>query len=407
MEDYKKISECRVCGSDKLRSYLDLGSVPLANALLDPFSKDASKYPLNVLYCRDCSLSQLSIIVDPKIMFSEYFYKSSVSETFKDHCREMGRDLFELRGIPRPHVIDIASNDGCLLEQFRDEGFSVLGVDPATNLSKISKDKGIETINKFWGEDIILDRRADVITATNVIAHVDDLDGFVKGVVNNLNPMGIFVMEFPWALNLISNGLFDTIYHEHLSYFLLKPLKIKLEQHGMKVFKVSAVDIHGGSLRVYACNDKMYREDDSVKMVEDIEKSCGMYNESKYIVYRETVECVKNQFIRMMECLRGCNVYGYGASAKGIMLMNACGLTRDDIMGIADDTTEKQGKETPGGRIPIITLERMREMNPHTIILFAWNFAEELKMRTSDYRGRYLIPLPWARFDDARERIGV
>ena len=253
--DFKRVHLCRVCGSKRLRKYLDLGRQPLANQLSDIPVK-SKKYPLQVLFCQDCHLSQLSIVVNPDILYRKYLYHSSVSETFKKHCHEMAvglRSLFP--DSPAPMAMDIASNDGCLLSQFKKLGFDVMGIEPCQELALEAGRNGIPTINDFWNEPTA--KKAplcNVITATNVLAHVNDLPTFLRLVKSNLNPStkGIFIAEFPYLPNLFEGNQFDTIYHEHLSYFLLSPLVQLFSSCGIPIFKVEKYPIHGGSIRIYA-----------------------------------------------------------------------------------------------------------------------------------------------------------
>src|SRR3989338_6027440 len=265
---YKKIKRCRVCGSKDLVKYLDLGKNPLANSVVNPkdMGKSEPKFLLGVLYCNNCSLSQLSVVVDPKILFSRYVYRSSISKTFQAHCAEMADNVISLLGSRKKElVVDIASNDGCLLEQFKKKGFMVIGVEPAENIAKIANSKGIETLCKFWDDGAaktILEKygKAKVITATNVFAHVDDLNSFLRAVSILLDKNGLFIIEVPYLYDLLAKNEFDTIYHEHLSFFLVKPLGILLDRNKLRIFKVEKHSIHGGSLRILASKEG-FRED--------------------------------------------------------------------------------------------------------------------------------------------------
>ena len=226
---YKKLLSCRICGSKKLSKYLNLGEMPLANSLIRPEKKDQKEpvFPLEVLFCENCSLSQLSIVVDPKILFWGYVYRSSISKTFQNHCRQMAVDLKKILKQDNPFILDIASNDGCLLKEFKKEGYKVVGVEPATNLAEIAIKNGIHTISSFWNDKtaskIVKELgKPEVITATNVLAHVDDINSFVNSLKIILNDDNFFVMEVPTVANIIEKNEFDTIYNEQLSYFLLK-----------------------------------------------------------------------------------------------------------------------------------------------------------------------------------------
>lgn len=402
--DYKVVKECRVCGSSHLKKYLDLGEHELANALLSSSESKPNKYPVQVLFCEACSLSQLSIVVSPEILYKDYPYHSSVSNTFAEHCAEMARSSHKLfTSINKPLVIDIASNDGCLLEQFEKAGFYVMGVEPSENLAKKAEEKGISTINDFWGESAA-DRitSCDLFTATNVLAHVDDVQGFIKLCASKLRAYtsGFMIVEVPYMKNLIMNNQFDTIYHEHLSYFLLKPLNYLFNSCGMKIFKVEEVPIHGGSLRIYASGyDRP--DDGSVERMLHEESNLGLHEYRIYQAYSDRVTHIKD---RLRAVLNYCNedggkVAGFGASAKGISLMNYCGITNTDISYIADDTPDKQGKFTPGSNIPITSRDHFDTNHPDYMLILSWNFANEMKEKTKGVGAKYIIPIPAVRVE--------
>ncbi len=416
--DYKKVKSCRVCQSYRLRPYLDLGSVPLCNALQKSEYQQVEKYPIEVLFCEDCYLSQLSIVVNPEVLYKDYVYHSSVSQTFKDHCREMAKTLKSMwvpSPLPEgwkqalesspgqtPTVLDIACNDGALLEEFRGEGFVVLGNEPAHNLANICQEKLIPVLPGFWSERLADSfysdgNRRHFITATNVLAHVDDVRDFVRGVHRFLLDDGVFVVEVPYMGNLLEKTEFDTIYHEHLSYFLLKPLVKLFSDNGLNLFRVERFPIHGGTIRIYGAK---YRpvESSVTDMLEE-EATTGLYAFSTYVKFSERVQMIRERFKTMMEIFFYDNkkVMGYGASAKGISLLNYCGVDNRFIAAIVDDTPDKQGKLTPGSNIPIVSHPFFDAMQPDVIVLLAWNFADELMRKTPWHKKRggfYLIPIP-------------
>lgn len=398
--DYKTVTNCRVCKSTNLTKYIDLGSQPLPNNLLE-IPSESKTYPLAVLFCNECFLSQLSVVVDPKIMFSEYSYHSSVSKTFQEHCYELALDCKKFK-FEHPLVIDIASNDGCLLEQFKKAGYQrLLGVEPAKNLVKNYNERGLLYLNKFWNKDVLdygpdsyETERASIITATNVFAHVDDLDDFLEGVRRYLTPSGIFIAEFPYLPNLISNMEFDTIYHEHLSYFLLKPLIRLFLANGLKIFDVKRLSIHGGSIRIYACKDDREVKSSVHEMVY-YESDQGLYSIEPYKIFAENIKKIKKDLLDTLFYLakNEKSVVGYGASAKGCSLLNYCGINKYLIQYIVDDTPYKQGKYLPGSNIPI----ESKFVNPDYIVLLAWNFEKEMRKKTSWHKGKYIIPIPEVR----------
>ena len=400
MEEYKVKTTCRICNNKELIRVADFGDVPLANALVKKGFNGVTKYPVSINFCPICSLTQLGVVVNPKILYKDYRYHSSISEVFKKHCMELGMSIKELMTVKNPFAVDIASNDGCLLEQFRDIGFEVLGVEPAENLVTISRNKNIETISKFWSSKIKLPHKADCITATNVFAHVDDLKDFVSGVALNLVDGGIFVIEVPWFLNLVNKNQFDTIYHEHLSYFLLKPIIEILHNNKLDVFRAEEVDIHGGSLRVYATNNKKsHQKESSVNEIVDIEANCKLYFSHTYTRFSNNVDNAISSLNKMIGDLSHKKIAGYCASAKGISLLNYCGVTVKSIKMIADETPAKQGMIIPNAKIPIVSMEELKKFNPDYLILFSWNFIDELKKKTSWFKGRYIIPIPYARVE--------
>lgn len=435
--DYKKVKLCRICGSKRLRKYLDLGKVPLANSLVTR-PQEVKKYPIQVLFCEDCSLSQLSIVVDPKVLYTNYPYHSSVSETFKEHCREMAEEINLINSDKLKTVIDIACNDGCLLNEFRETGgfFWHIGIDPSQNLISEAKSKFQEVNNKghldfrceFWSKEVKAPR-AQVITATNVLAHVDDVRGFLDSVYESLclNKKSFCVVEFPYLIDLLDSNAFDTIYHEHLSYFLFKPVQKLFDMCGMRIFKVNRVKIHGGSLRVYACRKKLFRiestdnstgknyndkmieydsteilpEDKSVKDMLKLEKNYGVYKIKEYLKFSKRVNKIRKDFKSLISRLKN-KVIGYGASAKGLSLINYCNMDATHIPAIVDETPAKQGKFTAGSNIPIMGYDHFTVTKPDYIVLFAWNFAEEMKRKTSWHPksgGEYIVAIPEVRIE--------
>ena len=392
--DYRVVKKCRICKSSRLKKYLDLGSQPVPNKLENP----AKCYPLQVLYCQDCSLSQLSIVVKPEIMYMDYPYHSSVSKTFQKHCYELAIKLkkFKTKNNP-PSCMDIASNDGCLMEQFRKVGFIVRGYEPCKELARIANDKMLLTINRFFSLESSKDTRCwsgeDFITATNVFAHVDDIHDFLEAckIQMEANRRGIVVVEVPYLQNLIHGNQFDTIYHEHLSYFLLKPLVRLFKECGVPIFKVERIPIHGGSIRIYASMHN-YKVSDSIRNMLEDERIKGFYRFDTYKKFKDKVENVKKCFKFLLEhsSLMGHSVAGYGASAKGISLLNYCGINQHELRYIVDDTIAKQGKFTPGSEIPILS----KFFKPDYIVLLAWNFADELMEKTKHLGAKYVIPIP-------------
>ena len=411
--DHKKVTNCRACGYANLTRYLDLGSVPLCNNL-----DGSHKYPIEVLLCEDCYLSQLSVVVDPKILYSNYYYHSSVSQTFRDHCYDLALKLkSEFKNSDYPLVVDIASNDGCLLKEFRRAGFErFLGFEPAKNLAsepygfreyvdEKTDDHPIPTVNAFFSNDTAhrikgdaIGGRASFVIAQNVFAHVDDIKDFLMGVEWFLDDNGVFIVEVPHLANLIRENQFDTIYHEHLSYFLLRPLVRLFSESGLPIFRVEKLSIHGGSLRIYASKNA-YPKESSVGEMLDSEEMGGYYDISTYISFGSKVDSVRTSLQNTLLSLynEDKKVMGYGASAKGISLLNYCHIQNNLIHSIVDDTPDKQGKTTPGSRIPIVDFSHFENEKPDYILMLAWNFAPEMVckvLKNTKLDPRFIIPIP-------------
>jgi len=399
MDTYRTITNCRVCGSADLNEYLDLGNVPLANALISSKDSEFLVYPLKVLLCNNCFLSQLSVVVDPDRLYKNYFYHSSVSDSFKNHCLQLAQEIKEYFDDTPIGVIDIACNDGCLLQQFRRAGYSTIGVEPCKNLVDECTDKQIGVINNYWSKESAERCPAmDVVTATNVLAHVDNVVEFVENVKLVLRRYrnGFCVVEVPYMKNLIDNNQFDTIYHEHLSYFLFRPLKQLFESCGFTVFHVKEVPIHGGSLRVYATP---YTREVQPSVQEFLDSESRFYNLKGYQEFNDRIKKVTNDFINTLIEFRvaGKQVVGYGASAKAVMMINQCELTSSDIECVVDDTLDKQGKFIPGSGIPIVGRDYFSSNQPDYIALMSWNFSDELMEKTKfhqDRGGKYIVAIP-------------
>lgn len=408
---YQPIEECRICGSKKLTKYLHFGMMPLANAYVEPNSKEKEfGFPLEVLFCETCALSQLSIVVEPEIMFSNYSYHSSISKTFQKHCSDMADQLKGYLKKPNLFVLDIASNDGCLLREFKKKGFRVLGVEPAKNLAALANAEDLETMPFFWSEPIaqkILQKNGspDAIVATNVFAHVHDLKNFVQNVKRILADEGVFIIEVPYALNLIKKNEFDTIYHEHLSYFLVKPLKFLFEQEGMELRDVQEMPIHGGTIRVFVTkkeNKVFLYQKNRVEEFLAHEKKEGLHDLKSYFDFVNKLLDIKIDLLELLSKLKksGKTIAAYGASAKGNTMLNYCGVSSDFIDFIIDETPEKQNKLYAGNHIPIFGYEELEKRKPDYLMILAWNFAKEIMGKTKEHEkrgGKYIIPIPHVR----------
>lgn len=410
---YKTHHNCRVCGSIRLKKYIDLGMLPLSNNLCDNVYESSPRFPLQVMLCQDCGLSQLSVVVDPNILFGHYVYRSSINKGYVEHCRRMAVDLKERYCLNKDSfMVDIAGNDGALLLEFKSEiGLSILNIDPAVNLSTICHAKGVPTLNKFWGKDVGIgvsmvdyrtkvysksretepqDNRADLITATNVFAHVDDVFDFMEGVKAAMKPTGVLVLEFPYLIDFIENNEFDTIYFEHLSYFSITPLWRLCQKVGLNVMRVEKHAIHGGTVRVHIGYGHPDETVDQFLHHEETltDKTYQDFNAASFKAiyqFRDTLNLLKN---------KGFKIAGFAASAKGNTLLNCAGVTCGTMDYIIDETPEKIGKYSPGTHIPIVSILDMGK--PDYIVILSWNFADEImkKLRGVGYEGQFIIPIP-------------
>lgn len=399
-------SNCRICATRLPPPYLDLGSTPLANSYIPPGGStlEEPKYPLAVALCAKCGLSQLTEVVDPAEMFTHYLYVSSTTKTFRDHCAELADAAWAfLAHKTQPAVLDIASNDGCLLRAFQRKGARILGVDPAKNLAAEANASGTPTINDYWGERSrreVLRRsgKVDIVTATNVVAHVDDVLGFFREVREVLSTEGIFVFEVPYMVDLVEKREFDTIYHEHLSYFCLAPLVRALKQQGLHPCHAELRPIHGGTIRVYS-SPSLRSSSGAIEALLSAEKSGGYQDPDTYRRFAQSILVNREQLVSLLRQLKssGKAVAGYGASAKGNTLLNFFGLSSGDLMYIVDDNPKKHGYLTPGTHIPIVAPSTLDDRPCDYLLLLAWNFAAEIQRRTERFRGaggRYIVPVP-------------
>jgi SAM-dependent methyltransferase len=403
-------SPCRSCGADSLDLILSLGRTPLANALLSEqqLAEPEATFPLDLVFCPACSLVQITETVPPEVLFSHYVYLSSFSDTVLRSAEQLaGRLVKRFRLGPESLVAEVASNDGYLLQYYRQLGVPVLGIEPAQNIAELAAGRGIPTIARFFGSELAAElssegRRADVIHANNVLAHVADLNGVVAGLGTLLKPDGVAVVEVPHVLELVRNLEFDTIYHEHLCYFSLRSLTPLFERHGLHVVDVERIPLHGGSLRVFVAA----RGDASPAVAElaALEKEARVDRIEFYGDFAERVETLKGELLDLLCRLRseGSRIAAYGASAKGSTLLNYFGVEPGTLEFVVDRSTVKQGLFTPGTHLPILPPEALLEKRPDYVLLLSWNFAEEILAQQLAYRaqgGRFVIPIPTVRID--------
>jgi len=407
----KKRDRCRICGSNHLTSYLNLGDMPLPNNLFKTQEEalNCQKFELKVNYCNNCGLSQLSEVVDPRVLFSHYVYKSGVSQGYIDHCKQMTKDFKEKYnlniGSSADFIVDVAGNDCTLLEQFKKEipGLRLLNIDPAKNLCEICKIKGIPAYNEFLTINTAMEvvrnyGLAQVITATNVTAHVDDIRNFFLSAKFMLAYNGVFIIEFPYLIDTIEKNAFGQVYFEHLSYFTITPLQRLCEETGMKIIDVKKFDIHDGTARVVISHDYSNREiEKSVSTFLDNEKKLGYGSIEIYNAWEEKVSYnineIHNNILWIKQNLNQ-KIGAFGASAKGNTMLNSAGLNYQQIDYIIDDTPEKQKMYSPGTGIPIVSVEELKNNPVDYILILAPNFTKEIKQRLKElYNGQYIIPV--------------
>jgi 2-polyprenyl-3-methyl-5-hydroxy-6-metoxy-1,4-benzoquinol methylase len=401
-------ARCRFCGTALSESFCDLGASPLANRYLKPedLGRMEPTYPLHAFVCTSCFLVQTETFERPEAIFDDYAYFSSYSESWLEHCRaHAGKTVLRLGLGARSLVLEVASNDGYLLQYFRDLAIPVLGVEPARNIAKVASAKGIPTLARYFGTELARElamqgRKADLIVANNVLAHVPDLNDFVAGFSLALKPQGAISVEFPHLLHLIDLVQFDTIYHEHFSYFSFITAEHVFAAHGLRIFDVEELPTHGGSLRIWACHrDANHPASPSLTHVKAREEAAGLGRIETYRGFERKVRAVKRRVLKFLVEARdgGKHIAGYGAAAKGNTLLNYCGVRTDFLDYVVDLNPHKQGRFLPGTRIPILAPDRVSQTRPDYLLVLPWNIKDEIMTQMShirDWGGKFAIPAP-------------
>jgi len=398
---------CRSCSASGLEVFLSLGVMPLANSLLseEALAVPEAQYPLDVAHCPSCSLVQILETVPPDQLFRDYLYFSSYSETVVEHARQLASRLVPERRLDASkRVVEIASNDGYLLQFFREAGVPVLGIEPAVNIAKVARERGIPTVSEFFGEElarglVAQGTRADVILGNNVLAHVPDVNGFVRGVRLLLKDDGIAMFEVPYVKEMIDRCEFDTIYHEHLAYYSLTSLVNLFERHGLVVTGVEQTSIHGGSLRVTAARRGAATRSAAVELLLDEESGWGVERIDYYRAFSARVAALKDALLSLLGRIKetGQRIAAYGAAAKGAVLLNYCRVGSETIDFVVDRSPHKQGRFLPGVHVPILPVERLLTDMPDYVLLLAWNVAGEVARQQKPYLqrgGRFILPVP-------------
>jgi SAM-dependent methyltransferase len=398
---------CRFCGAPLTRTFVDLGRAPLSNAFLaeEQLRLPEPHYPLHVYICDQCLLVQLPEFASAEQIFSDYLYFSSYSDVWLQHAEAFAaRMTEELRLGPQSLVVEPASNDGYLLQYFQQRQVAVLGVEPAANVANVAAAKGIPTEVAFFGvataQRLAAFQQADLICANNVLAHVPDLNDFVAGLAVLLKPSGTITVEFPHLLRLMAECQFDTIYHEHFSYFSLLVVDRIFARHGLRVFDVECLPTHGGSLRIHACHAAVERtQSERFQQVAAEEREAGLDQVVSYRRFANTVVDAKCALLQFLITARheGKTVVGYGAPAKGNTLLNYCGVGPELLAFTVDRSPHKQGRYLPGVQIPVFAPEHIFEVKPDYVLILPWNLHDEVVGQMSGVRawgGKFVVPIP-------------
>ena len=398
---------CRFCSSPLTQTFCDLGVSPLSNAYVsaDDLDTEDVLYPLHAWVCDNCFLVQLEEFESPEGIFSDYAYYSSYSDSWLAHCRDYVEEMRARFGLGSRHqVIEIASNDGYLLQYFAAAGIPVLGVEPAANVAAAAIDKGIRTVTEFFGVDcatrlIANGQQADLLIGNNVLAHVPDINDFVSGMALALKPGGAITMEFPHLLQLIRHNQFDTVYHEHFSYLSLLTVERIFIAHGLQIFDVDQLPTHGGSLRIYARHDAGGEVSQNIVKLRAEEQEAGLASIRTYANFGSRIEATKRALREFLEDAKrdGKRVLAYGAPAKGNTLLNYCGIGTDLIEFTVDRSPAKQGRFLPGSRLPIEAPHALLDARPDFVLILPWNIKDEIMAKMSairDWGGRFVVPIP-------------
>jgi SAM-dependent methyltransferase len=402
--------KCRHCQTPLATSFIDLGSAPPSNAYLgeDDLKKPEKWYPLHILVCKHCWLVQTEDYADADELFSEdYAYFSSFSKSWLAHAENFVEKMQARFGLTdASHIVEIASNDGYLLQYVQERGIPCLGIEPTKSTAAASREKGIDTLEEFFGvalaERLAAEgKQADLTAANNVLAHVPDINDFVRGFSLLLKPSGVASFEFPHLMQLVTHGQFDTIYHEHYSYLSLTAVSHIFAANGLTVFDVEELPTHGGSLRVYACraDTEAHKVQDSVSALLAREKAAGMQTAAYYAGFQDKADKIKNDFLEFLLFAKreGKTVAGYGAAAKGNTLLNYAGIRPDLLPFVVDMNPAKQGKFLPGSRIPILPPAAIEERKPDFVIILPWNLRTEIAEQLAYIRswdGQFVTAVP-------------
>ena len=408
-------SSCKFCNHTLAEPFLSLGKQPLCNSYILPekYQKQEKSYPLDVFFCPSCYLVQLTHSIPPSVIFEDYAYLSSYSDTWVSHAKEYSRKVIDRFNLDNnSFVVEIASNDGYLLKNFIEFEIPSLGIEPANNPAEAAKAIGVPTMEEYFNYDLsnrlIMDyKKADLIITNNVYAHVPDINDFTDGIKNLLSDSGVWTIEFPYLKNLLELNQFDTIYHEHYFYFSLHAVNNILEHHGLKIFDIEMITTHGGSIRLYATHAKNHklRINGTLSELLEEEKELGLTDKSIYKDFQSRINTIKNDLLGFLENAKAENkkIIGYGAAGKANTLLNYCGINSELLSFIVDRNPLKQNTFMPGSRIPVYDTDKLKDVKPDYVLILPWNIKKEIMEANkiiTEWGGKFIVPIPDVHIDE-------
>ena len=401
-----QIFSCRICNSKNIEQFLSLGNQPWCDNFLkkSDLEKVEPKYPLELYFCKDCTLVQLGYTIPKEVMFIDYVYLSGTTKALGTHFESVAKNIVQRFNLSNSDlVLDIGSNDGTFLEKFKNLGIRVLGVDPGVKQVEIAKTKGIETVNEFFNEKVansILEKygNASAISAAGVFFHLEELHSVVRGIKKLLSSKGVFVIQATYLPSIVKKNAFDIVYHEHLVYYTIKTLRDLLSQHDLQIFDVEKVPIHGGSIIVYSSHPDSYEIDHKVQELLDLEQKEGYYDIKKYQEFAKNVHKIKTELLTILSTLKkqGKTIYGYGAPAKGNTMLNFCGINSSKVDFLVEKNELKCNLYAPGTRIKVIHENDVKHP-PDYFLILPWNFLDTFLKKEKRFLaqgGKFIVPIP-------------